>query len=1005
MSAVPCPPVRALRAAPRGLALWFGALLCAAPSLAQHRFVVQGNERLAIVGVDGAIEWELPWGGIHDVHVLPNGNLMLQRGASEVVEIATHSKRVVWSYDSRASHGDAPVEVHALQPLEGGRVMIAESGPGRIIVVDRAGKIEREIALKLDHPHPHTDTRLARILENGNALVCHEGDGVVREYDAESGAVVWEFAVPLFGQEPRGGHGSEAFGNKCFAAVRLADGHTLVTTGNGHSVLRVTPRGEVDWRLEQHDLEGVTLAWVTTIEALSNGNIVLGNCHAGPGQPVLIEVEPATKRVVWRYDGYDTFGNNVSNTKLLDVGPEAALLARAREVHWASLTLDTHKDIRASLASEPSEGERAGRERADLRDDPRRWGPNQVDFPKMRAGGLDAAFYIVYVGQGALDAGGFALAKEQALAKFDAIERQARRFPDDIVLARTPDEVRRAFAAGKLVSCIGIENGYAMGEDLSLIAEFERRGARYMSITHNGHSQLGDSNTPAEPLHGGLSALGERAIDELNRVGIMVDVSHAGKATMMQALERSRAPVLASHSGVRALCDHPRNLDDEQLRALAAQGGVLQCVAFDSYVVDARPREAAIERAREALGLPPGQRFNRVDPDDPDQDKLTELRARVAEIEREHPRADVARFVDHIDHAVEVMGIDHVAISSDFDGGGGIEGWRDASETFNVTLELVRRGYSAEQVAKLWSGNTLRLWEEVAAVSAQIAAERAARAHSYFVAGPDFTGIVDEAGAAIWDAGEPGARDGYVLDNGNVLIAWSGRVVELTRAHEVVFEYRLSEGNRELGTAQRLASGNTLITELGPRPRLIEVTPAGAIAVDVPLQPETDNGHMQTRMARKLPSGNYLVPHLLAFQVKEYTPAGEVVHTLRTDLDELGGRAAENWPFTAIRLPNGHTLVGLTHGDKVVEFDAQGGVAWSVSNDDLPGRPIVDACGVQRLANGNTVIACYGQRDGIKLFEVDREKRVVWSDAGPRRVHHFQVLTTDGVAEPGPPLK
>jgi membrane dipeptidase len=185
----------------------------------------------------------------------------------------------------------------------------------------------------------------------------------------------------------------------------------------------------------------------------------------------------------------------------------------------------------------------------------------------------------------------------------------------------------------------------------------------------------------------------------------------------MQALAHSKAPVLASHSGVRALCDHPRNLDDEQLRALAAQGGVLQCVAFDSYVVDGKARDEAIARVRAELGLPAGRRFGRVDPDTEDQAKLTELRKRVAEIELQHPRATVKNFVDHIDHAVEVMGIDHVAISSDFDGGGGIDGWRDASETFNVTLELVRRGYEEAAIQKLWAGNTLRLWREVAALA------------------------------------------------------------------------------------------------------------------------------------------------------------------------------------------------------------------------------------------------------------------------------------------------
>lgn len=277
--------------------------------------------------------------------------------------------------------------------------------------------------------------------------------------------------------------------------------------------------------------------------------------------------------------------------------------------------------------------------------------------------------------------------------------------------------------------------------------------------------------------------------------------------------------------------------------------------------------------------------------------------------------------------------------------------------------------------------------------------------HSFFVAGPSFTGIIDEEGKEVWNAGRAAARDGYVLDNGNVLIAWGNEVKEFTRDHEVVFHYVKSADNKEIGTAQRLPNGNTLITELGTKPRLLEVTPEGKIAVDCPLQPETNNAHMQTRMARKLKSGNYLVPHLLAFKVKEYAPDGRVVKEFATDLPELGGRPAENWPFTAIRLANGHTLVNLTHGNKTVELNAEGKVVWKVTNDDFEGHPFADPCGAQRLPNGNTVIASYAAKKGIKLFEVTREKEIVWSYDGPHRVHHFQILTTNGKPVPGIPLK
>jgi hypothetical protein len=202
--------------------------------------------------------------------------------------------------------------------------------------------------------------------------------------------------------------------------------------------------------------------------------------------------------------------------------------------------------------------------------------------------------------------------------------------------------------------------------------------------------------------------------------------------------------------------------------------------------------------------------------------------------------------------------------------------------------------------------------------------------------------------------------------------------------------------NRELGTAQRLDNGNTLVAELGKNPRLIEIDSKGDIAAEVELQPETNNYHMQTRMARKLENGNYLVPHLLAFAVKEYSPEGKVVQILKTDLPELGGRDAENWPFTAIRLENGNTLINLTHGNKSVELAPNGSVAWRISNDDFEGQPFDDACGAQRLANGNTVIASYHAEEGTKLFEVTHDKEIVWTYSGAFRVHHFQILSTNG---------
>lgn len=278
--------------------------------------------------------------------------------------------------------------------------------------------------------------------------------------------------------------------------------------------------------------------------------------------------------------------------------------------------------------------------------------------------------------------------------------------------------------------------------------------------------------------------------------------------------------------------------------------------------------------------------------------------------------------------------------------------------------------------------------------------------HSFFIAGPTFTGIIDEEGREAWDSGKPAARDGFVLPNGNVLIAWSDEVKEFTRDKQVVFRFARSTEAKEIGTVERLDNGRTLITELGPKPRLMEVDAAGKIVLEFPLKPETDNAHMQTRMARKLPSGNYLVPHLLAFKVKEYSPTGDVLKEFPTDMDDLGGRKAENWPFTAIRLDNGNTLVNLTHGNKTVEMDPNGKVIWKVGNDDFPDlKPFDDPCGGQRLPNGNTVICSYHSDRPIKIFEVTRDKKIVWTYTGKHKAHEVQILTTNGKPIEGKPMK
>ena len=271
--------------------------------------------------------------------------------------------------------------------------------------------------------------------------------------------------------------------------------------------------------------------------------------------------------------------------------------------------------------------------------------------------------------------------------------------------------------------------------------------------------------------------------------------------------------------------------------------------------------------------------------------------------------------------------------------------------------------------------------------------------HSFLICGNP-TALVNEKNEIVWQTKGYG-RDGFVLKSGNVLVSIGNEAKEITREGKVVWSYKLSKGNKELGSSVRLDNGNTLIVERGVKPQLLEVRKDGSVAVTVPLKPDTQNGHMQTRMARKLPNGNYIVPHLLAFAVKEYKPDGTVVRTIRTDLEELGGRKARNWPFTAIQLKGGNLLVNLTNGNKTVEFDPSGKVAWRVDNSHVDGR-FADPCGGQRLANGNTLICSYGQRKGDmpKLFEVTRDKEVVWEYFNPAvRAHEVHVVSTNGKPE------
>ncbi|ALM07112.1 peptidase M19 [Sediminicola sp. YIK13] len=397
------------------------------------------------------------------------------------------------------------------------------------------------------------------------------------------------------------------------------------------------------------------------------------------------------------------------------------VLEKAQRIHEKVITIDTHNDINVGNFTDSINYT----QNLDT----------QVNLPKMTEGGLDVSWLIVYTGQDSLNAKGYEKAAKNAMDKFEAIHRLCEDIaPDKIELALTSDDVRRISKSGKKVAMIGVENAYPIGEDLSNFEKYHHLGARYISLSHNGHSQFCDSNTGEKDsiwLYNGLSKLGKKAVVEMNRLGIMIDISHPSKSSMEQMVSLSKAPIIASHSSARALCDHSRNLDDEQLLLLKKNGGVVQTVAFNSYL-NTEKHEA---RAAYMKGLYV-KIADSLDIDWYERSQFSELtdaqraafmdnypkvlkQAKVASSkDKNAPEAvNVSDFINHIDYLVYLIGIDHVGISSDFDGGGGIEGWDDASETFNVTLELVKRGYSEEEIEKLWGGNLLRVLDEVQSVS------------------------------------------------------------------------------------------------------------------------------------------------------------------------------------------------------------------------------------------------------------------------------------------------
>jgi membrane dipeptidase len=368
---------------------------------------------------------------------------------------------------------------------------------------------------------------------------------------------------------------------------------------------------------------------------------------------------------------------------------EVAIQQRAQLIHLKTTTLDTHNDINVKNFT-----------------DSLNYSQNtdtQVNLPKMQAGALDVSWFIVYTKQGELTPEGYKKAADNAQSKFDAIRRLTEIYaPTKIGLATSSAKLDSLRKMSKKVAMIGVENAYPIGLDTASVKRYYDMGARYMSLAHNGHNQFSDSNTGEfdnTAKHSGISALGKQIIEKMNYYGIMVDISHPSKEAIRQTIAHSKAPVIASHSSARALSDHPRNLDDEQLVWVKESGGVVQTVALAAFVN--KEKAAAYKKAKDSI--------LKIDP-----------KASLETIKKSAPPVNVSDFIDHVDYIKNKIGIDHVGISSDFDGGGGIEGWRDASQTYNITLELVRRGYSENEIGKIWSGNLLRVLDRTQEVAKEL---------------------------------------------------------------------------------------------------------------------------------------------------------------------------------------------------------------------------------------------------------------------------------------------
>lgn len=386
---------------------------------------------------------------------------------------------------------------------------------------------------------------------------------------------------------------------------------------------------------------------------------------------------------------------------------ESELIERALSIHKKVLTLDTHADTPLRMI-EPGF-------RMSDRHDPNETG-SKVDYPRMIEGGLDAIFFAAFVAQDIRNDKGNFRAKNLCVQMIDSILSSIQQNSDVVGLALNPEDAYSLEKEGKRAIYIGIENGYPIGEDLSNIETYYKKGVRYITLVHSSNNDLADSATdPAGPEHNGISEFGSKVVKEMNRLGIMVDVSHGSDAVFYDAIKISKAPIIATHSNARSVTNHKRNMTDDMLKLIAKNGGVVQLTMLSNYLRDPVPNITAEKLKKELLSsIKPIDQMTTLE-------KET-MRKRLNEIDDKYPiaPANLKNVVDHIDHIVNVAGIDHVGIGCDFDGGGGIDGVFDVSQVMNITIELVKRGYNEDQIAKIWGGNLIRVFSEVQTIARKI---------------------------------------------------------------------------------------------------------------------------------------------------------------------------------------------------------------------------------------------------------------------------------------------